>query len=143
MGNFDEAYLQKSYARAQGKDDETVTIVSRSRQIGRKLKIQKNTAPPPGFNIAPSKYSSITSGLTQEADEYEYVSLLGVSSLALDLAGDNISLLINYYSLISGNVYPPGDASLRVSTATGHTSASKLKQATSLLTQELNATVKK
>ena len=37
MGNFEEAYLQKSYARAQVNDDETVTILIRSRQIGSKL----------------------------------------------------------------------------------------------------------
>ena len=30
MGNFDEADLQKSYAQAQVKDDETVNIASRS-----------------------------------------------------------------------------------------------------------------
>ena len=29
MGHFDEAYLQKSYAQAQVKDDEIVTIASR------------------------------------------------------------------------------------------------------------------
>ena len=32
IGNFDDANLQKDYARAQGKDDETVTIASRSCQ---------------------------------------------------------------------------------------------------------------
>ena len=56
MGNFDDADLQKAYAHAKGKDDETVTIASRSRQIGRNLQIQTKIAPPPGFSIAPSKY---------------------------------------------------------------------------------------
>ena len=51
MRNFDDADLQKAYAQAKGKDDETVTITSRSHHIGRKLKAQKNTGPPPGFNI--------------------------------------------------------------------------------------------
>ena len=53
MGNIDEADLQKAYTRVQGKDDETVTIASRSRQIGRNLQIQTKIAPPPGLNIAP------------------------------------------------------------------------------------------
>ena len=35
MLNSDEADLQKSHARSQGIDDETVTLTSRSRQIGR------------------------------------------------------------------------------------------------------------
>ena len=38
MENFDEADLQKAFAREQGKYDETVTIESRSHHIGRKLK---------------------------------------------------------------------------------------------------------
>ena len=38
-------------------------------------------------------------------------------------------------SLKSGDVYPHGDAFLRASTKTGHTSASKAKQDISLLTQ--------
>ena len=39
MGKFDEADLQKAYAWAQGKYDETVTIANKSSQIGRKLKV--------------------------------------------------------------------------------------------------------
>ena len=69
MGNFDEAYLHKSYTRAQVKYDETVTIASTSRQIGRKLKSQTKISPPPVFNIAPTKDPYITSVLTQEATE--------------------------------------------------------------------------
>ena len=64
MGNFDEAYLQKYYARAQGKDDEKVTIASISLQIGKKPQARTKTASPPGLNIAPSKDPYITSGLT-------------------------------------------------------------------------------
>ena len=90
MGNFDEADIQKSQTRAQGKDNETVTISSISIQIGRKLKARTNTAYPPGINIAPAKYPSTTSLLTQEDAEYEHALLLGISSLALDSAGDDI-----------------------------------------------------
>ena len=61
MKTFDEADLQKSYAREQGKDDEIVTIEIISRQIGRKLKTRIKTAPLTGFNIAPYKDPSITS----------------------------------------------------------------------------------
>ena len=52
MGNFDEEDLQKYYARAQGKDDETSTPASTSRQIGRKIQAWKKKDPPSGFNIA-------------------------------------------------------------------------------------------
>ena len=65
MGNFDEAGLRKSYAWSQGKYDETVTIASRSRQIGRKMQSQTKTAFPTGLNIAPSEDHSIKSGITQ------------------------------------------------------------------------------
>ena len=65
MGNIDESDLQKSFAHTQGKDDEIVTIVSRSRQIRKKLQTRKITAPPPGLNIAPAEDPSSTSGLTQ------------------------------------------------------------------------------
>ena len=65
MGDFDGADIQKSYALAQGKDAETVTIASRLHHIARKLQSQTKTVPPPDFNIAPAKYPSITSGLTQ------------------------------------------------------------------------------
>ena len=37
MANFDEADLQKAYAWALYKDEETVTIASRLRKIGRKI----------------------------------------------------------------------------------------------------------
>ena len=43
MGSFDDVDLQKAYAQAQGKDDETVTISSISPQIGRKLQVNKKT----------------------------------------------------------------------------------------------------
>ena len=55
MGNFYGAYLQKAYARAQGKDIETENIASRSRQIGRKLQAQTNKESPPGLNKEPAK----------------------------------------------------------------------------------------
>ena len=71
MVNFDDEDLQKAYAWAQGKDDETVTIASRSRQIVRKLQAQTKTVPLPGFNISPAEDPSIISGLTQEAVEDE------------------------------------------------------------------------
>ena len=61
MGNFDEAKLQKSYAWAQSKYDEMATIANRSLQIGRKVQVQKNTAPPPGFNITPAEDPSVIS----------------------------------------------------------------------------------
>ena len=53
IGNFDKADLQKSYAWSQGKDNETVIISIRSRQIGRKLQARTETASPTGINIAP------------------------------------------------------------------------------------------
>ena len=52
MRNFDEEHLQKAYARAQGKYDETVTIAIGSRQIGAKSQTRTKIAPPSGFNIA-------------------------------------------------------------------------------------------
>ena len=128
MDNFDEADVQKAYAQAQGKDDETVTLSSRLKQIGRKIQTRTKTAHLPGFNIAPAEYPSITSGLTQEAVEDEDVLLLGGVSLALIPAGDDISLLGDETSLIFGDKHPTENASLGGSTTTGHTSASKLKQ---------------
>ena len=65
MGKFDEADIQKAYTQTQGKYDETVTTENISLQIGRKLQTRTNTAPPLGFNIAPSKDPYITPGLTQ------------------------------------------------------------------------------
>ena len=59
----------------------------------RKLQIQTNTEPPPGFNIELAEDPSIKSGLTQEAVEDEEISLPGGESLALDPAGDKISIL--------------------------------------------------
>ena len=90
---------------------------------------------PPGFNISPAKYPSITSGLTKEYAEDEYDSLLGRSSLAIDPAGYDISHLGDEASLTGGDVYPPGDGYLRASTAIGHISTSKVKHDTSMLTQ--------
>ena len=90
---FYEADLQKDFAQAQGKDYEKVTISGRSRQIGRKLLTHTKIAPPPGFNISPAKDPSITSVLTQEDHEDEYISLLGGASLSFEPEGDDISLL--------------------------------------------------
>ena len=143
IGKSDEADIQKSYARSHGKDDETVTIASRSRHIGRKLQTQTNTASPPGINIAPSEYPSITSRLTHESSEDDGSPLLGGASLYLDPAGDDISILDDNASLPGGGVYPSGYDSLGVSTATGHASASKVKKSTSILTQYFNATLNK
>ena len=112
MGNFDEEDIHKANARAQGKYDETVTIASRSRQMGRKLQSLTKTAPTTGFNIAPSEDPPIKSGLTQEAVEDEDISLLGRASLALYSAGDDISLLGDNNSLIGNGVYPPEYVSL-------------------------------
>ena len=69
--------------------------------------------------------------------------LLGGASLALDTAGDDVSLLGDDVSLTGGDVYLLDGDYLRASTATEHTSTTKVKQATSLLTQELNANLKK
>ena len=54
MVNLYRSYLQKDYARSQGKDDETVTTARRSRRIGIKLQTWKNISPPSDFNIAPA-----------------------------------------------------------------------------------------
>ena len=54
IGNFDEADLRKYYTPAQGKDDETVIIASRSLQIGRILQAWTKTAYPSGLNIEPA-----------------------------------------------------------------------------------------
>ena len=67
---------------------------------------------PPGLNIAPAEDPSITPGLTQEAVEYEDILLLGGTSLTLDPAGDDISLLGNKTYLIGNEVYPPEDVSI-------------------------------
>ena len=60
----------------------------------------------------------------------------------LDPAGHDVSLLGDDISLTGGNVYLPGYESLVVSTATGHTSASNVKQAISVLDQYFNVTFK-
>ena len=86
--------------------------------------------PPPGFNKAPDKDPYITLGFTQEASEDEYASLLGRPYLYLHPEGGDISLLSEEESLTGGDLYPPGDASLRDSIATGKTSALKAKQDT-------------
>ena len=125
IGNFDEADLQKAYARSQGKYYKTVTIESRSRQIGRELKPQTT----PGLNIALDEYPYIKSGLNQESTENEYASLLGGSSLALEPPGYDISLLSDEASMTGDDVYPPEVDSLGASTSTGHTIPSKVKQA--------------
>ena len=76
MGNFDEADLQKFYAQSQGKDDETVTIASRSRHIGRKFQAHSKTASPLGLNISPVDDPSIISVLTQDSTEDDDTYLL-------------------------------------------------------------------
>ena len=142
MGKFDEADLQKAYAWAQGKYDETVTIANRSRQIGTKLQARTKTVPPSGVNIVTAEDPYITSVLTQEYVEDEDISLLDRASLALDSAGDNISPLGEVTSFIGNYVYLTEDMSLGASAATGHTIASKVKQATYLLTQKFMTPLK-
>ena len=41
MGKFNETNHNKAYAREYIKDDETETVTSRSRQLGRKIKSRK------------------------------------------------------------------------------------------------------
>ena len=143
MGTFDEADIKKSYACAQGKDDETVTIVSRSHHTRRKFKAMLNDWSPPGIYIAPYDDTSIASGLILDADADDDASLLGGAYLVLDPAGYNVSLLGDYFSLTGGYVYPLGGESLRESTETWHTSVSKDKYAILLLNKQFNATRKK
>ena len=123
MGNFDYSYLQKVYTRAQVKNDEIVTIASRSRQIGRLFHAWIKTVSPPYSNIAPEKDPSIKSGITQESDEDKESLLLVGESLALDLAGDDISLLGYKAYLTVFDFYPLGYESMGTVTSTGHTSA--------------------
>ena len=54
MGKFDGADLQEAYTHEQGKDDRTVTIASRSHQIGSKVQAWAKKASPPGLNISPA-----------------------------------------------------------------------------------------
>ena len=70
-----------------------------------KLQARTKTSSPPGLNIAPAKDHYIKSGLTKEASEDEYFSLLGRAYLDIELAGYNISLLGNEATLTSGDVY--------------------------------------
>ena len=60
IGNFYEEYLQKYYGWSQVKDDETLNIAGRSRQIGSKIQVRTKTVSPPVFNIASDKDPSIT-----------------------------------------------------------------------------------
>ena len=90
---------------------------------------------PKVINIVPAKDPFIPLGITQEADEDEYASLLDKAYLALDPAGDNISILGDDASLTGSNVYQTGDDYLGASTETGHTSASNSKRVKSFLTQ--------
>ena len=69
-----------------------------------KLQAWTMTESPPGINIAPAEYPSIASGLNQEAAEDYDASLLGGGSLALDPAGDNISILGDESSLTCGDL---------------------------------------
>ena len=59
MGPFDEADIQKYYARVQVKDDETIIIESRSHKIGRNLQALVKIAFPQGIDKAPSYNTSI------------------------------------------------------------------------------------
>ena len=95
----------------------------------------KKTESPLCLNIAPPKDPSITSGLSQKAAKDDDSSLLVGASLTLNLEGDNISLVGDDAYLIGGHLYPPRDEYLGVSTATGHTIASKVKHDTSIFTQ--------
>ena len=110
---------------------------------GRKLQEHTKTLYPPGLNIATAKYSSIISGLNQKAAGDEDSLLLGKESLTLDPEGDDITPLSGEDSLTVGNVYTPWDESFGASIETGHTSALKGKNATSILTQSFNANHKK
>ena len=65
---------------------------------------------------------------------YDDTSLLGGASLFIDPAGYDVSLLSDDVSLTRGNAYPLGGDSLGASTATGHTSASEVKDTASLIT---------
>ena len=56
--------------------------------------------------------------------------LIGGSSLSIDPAADDISLLGDEAPLTCADLYPPGDESLGDSTLKGRASASKVKQAT-------------
>ena len=76
MGTFDEADIQKAYAH-----------------IRRKLQALAKTEYPPGIDIAPSNNPSITSFLTLDDAIDDDASLLGGSSLAIDPAVDDVSLL--------------------------------------------------
>ena len=67
---------QKSYARSQVKDNETVNIASISHHIGIKLQAWAKTVPPAGINIAPDDDPSITSSLTRDISEDDDASLL-------------------------------------------------------------------
>ena len=73
------------------------------------MQTQTKTASSTGLNIAPDKCTSITSGINQEASEYDYASLLGGAYIALEPAGDNIFLFGDNASLTGDYVYPPGD----------------------------------
>ena len=84
----------------------------------------KNTASPPGLDITPTDNTSINSGLTIESAADDYASLLGGSSFAIDPAVEYVYLLSDDVSLLDGKY-------LGESTATGHTIASEMKQATS------------
>ena len=143
MGTFDEVDIQKSYARAQVKDDETITIASRSRQIGRKMQAQEKIASPPDIDIEPDGYTSITLGLTHGADVDDDDYLIGCEYLDLDPAGGDFSLLGDNVYLPGGVVYVLVEDSIRVSCEIGHTSALQVKEAKSLLTQEFNTSLNK
>ena len=143
MGTFDETDLQKAYARAQGKDYETVIIVNISCHIERKLQALTKTEPFPGLDIEPAYNPSINSGLTLGAATDGDASLLVGASLALDPARDDVYILGDDVSLFGIDFSILVGESLKASTVRGHIRASKIKQDTLFLTQEFNVTLKK
>ena len=87
MGNFNKTDLQRAYAQAQGKYDETVNVAIISCQTVRKIQARTKTESPPCLSISPAKDTSITPGIIQESDEDEDSSQLGGASLDIDQAG--------------------------------------------------------
>ena len=127
MGNFDEADLHKANSRAQDKYDETATISSISHQIGRKLQARKQ--------LRLHQFSIYHHLNTPPLHQYLLKKLLMMKTYCY--------WAYNEAYLVVNDVHPFEDVSLVASTATDHIIASKVKQATSLLTQEFNATLNK
>ena len=98
------------------------------RHIRSKLKALAKPVSSQGINLVLSKDPSFTLSLTRDASEDDDDSLIGGVSLSLEPSGYYISLLDKDTSITDGNLYVPGDESLRDSTTTAHTSTSKVKQ---------------